>query len=214
MNHNIQRLSILTSIVMFSVLLLATQQLSEAANAEEIQTSPVDSVGDIHVRSTFDINGYPYVVDNFKVFDQKLGFNAPSESKTPKPTVEIWGAPDYTHMMLYEVADVTHYKGQSLITATDVEFDVLFEIYQGDMVFRTFEYHDCMITNYVFTTLHDGEETFSGLTQFVYADVFQLECGGYFPGSPLQGEIPEKADNESSADWQLQQRSTWTEEFR
>ena len=152
MNHNIQRLSILTSIVMFSVLLLATQQLSEAANAEEIQTSPVDSVGDIHVRSTFHINGYPYVVDNFKVFDQKLGFNAPSESKTPKPTVEIWGAPDYTHMMLYEVADVTHYKGQSVITATDVEFDVLFEIYQGDMVFRTFEYHDCMITNYVFTT--------------------------------------------------------------
>lgn len=214
MNQNIQRFSILTSIVIFSVLLLTIQQMLDLANAEEIKIHPVDSVGDIHVRGTFQINGDPYVVDNFKVFDQKTGFTGPSRISTIKPTVEIWGAPDYSHMMLYEVADVTHYKGLKPNTATNIEFDVLFEIYQDDMVFRTFEYHDCMITNYVFTTLHDGEETFSGLTQFVYADVFQLECNGYFPGSPMHGELPDKADNESSTDWELQQRSTWTEEFR
>lgn len=76
MNQNIQRFSILTSIVVFSVLLLTIQQMLDLANAEETKTPLVDSVGDIHVRSTFQINGDPYVVDNFKVFDQKTGFNA------------------------------------------------------------------------------------------------------------------------------------------
>lgn len=190
-----------------------SQNMLNAVSAEVINPSP-DSVGDIHVRGIFHINGNPYVIDNFKVFDQKVGFNGPENNRTEKPIVELWGAPDYTHMMLYEVADVTHFKGQSVHTATDIEFDVLFEIYQGDMVFRTFEYHDCMITNYIFTTLHDGEETFSGKTQFVYADVFQLECGGYFPGTPLRAELPEKADNESSKDWENRQKSGWSEEFR
>ena len=52
------------------------------------------------------------------------------------------------------------------------------------MIFRTFAYEDCMISNYVFTTLHDYDETFSGVTQFVYADVFEFECEGYHPSSP------------------------------
>lgn len=214
MHEKIPKLYGVTSIIVFSILLIGIQDMVSLAEAEEAPQIPVDSVGDIHVRSIFEINGETYIIDNFKVFTQKLGFNGPSHATTAKPIVEVWGAPDYSHMMLYEVADVTHYKGMKPLTATNIEFDVLFEIYQNDLVFRTFEYNDCMVTNYVFTTLHDGEETFSGLTQFVYADVFEFECNGYFPGSPLHGELPEKAKNQSSKDWQIQQRSAWTDEFK
>ena len=57
-----------------------------------------------------------------------------------------------------------------------------------------------MISNYAFTTLHDYDETFSGLTQFVYADVFEFECEGYHPSSPLDNVSSEHAKNKSSLD--------------
>ena len=213
MNQHFQ-LPFLTFIAIFSIAVTVSQSTFDSTYAEESDPILSDSVGDIHVKSTFEINGDTFVVDNFKVFDQKIGFNGPAHASTLKPTVEVWGAPDYSHMALYEVADVTHVKGQQAITAVDIEFNVLFEIYQGDLIFRTFEYRDCMVTNYVFTTLHDGEETFSGLTQFVYADVFEFECEGYHPDSPLNDRLTEKASTPSSMDWESQQKPTWSEKFR
>ena len=160
------------------------------------------------------MNDHQAVVDNFKVFTQKSGFNGPAHQITTKPIVEVWGAPDYTHLSLYQVADVTHNVGQKGVTSTSAEFDVVFEIYKNNMIFRTFDYEDCMITNYVFTTLHDYDETFSGLTQFVYADVFEFECEGYHPSSPLENQPTKQANNKSSLDWESEQRSTWSEGFR
>ena len=212
MTQTIHRLSILTSVIVFSIGMISLQGMYDTAEAQ--LSPPSDSVGDIHVRAIFQMSDHEVVVDNFKVVTQKSGFNGPSHHVTAKPIVEVWGAPDYTHLSLYQVADVTHNVGQKGVTSTSVEFDVVFEIYKNNMIFRTFDYQDCMITNYVFTTLHDYDETFSGMTQFVYADVFEFECEGYHPGSPLDSQQSAQADNESSLDWESKQRSTWSEGFR
>jgi hypothetical protein len=173
-----------------------------------------DSVGDIHVRATFEMSDHIFIVDNFKVFDQKAGYKGVDHSRNISPVVEVWGAPDPSHMGLYYASDLIHKVGTQVNSGTSPEFDVLFEIYQGDIVLRAFDYNDCMITNYVFTTLHDGEETFSGKTQFVYADVFEMECSGYQPLNPLLNQYIERAKNTSSHEYKQDQRPTWSAQFR
>jgi len=67
------------------------------------------------------------------------------------------------------------------------EFDVDISVTYGAKTIRQVAYTDCHITNYYITTLHDNDETFSGKTKFVYADVFAFECGEYkiIPASQL-----------------------------
>ncbi|MEM2160875.1 MAG: hypothetical protein QXN55_07980, partial [Candidatus Nitrosotenuis sp.] len=64
-------------------------------------------------------------------------------------------------------------------------------ITHGIKTLRKLAYTDCRITNYYVTTLHDNDETFSGKTKFVYADVFAFECGGYsiVPSSQLNKNL-------------------------
>ncbi len=218
MKQSFRRLSLLTSIVMFSVVMITSQGMLNTAYSEEIKAPIVsDSVGDIHVRAIFDMSDHTFVVDNFKVFDQKAGFNGFDHSTNTKPIIELWGAPDISHMGLYVASDLIHTVGMRAISGTSPEFDAYIEIYQGETVLRAFDYNDCMVSNYIFTTLHDGDETFSGKTQFVYADVFELECLGYMPVNPLFDEYrnhKEKASTDSSFDWKEKQRSTWSEGFR
>ena len=215
---NFRRLSLLASVVMFSVVMIASQGMLDTAYSEKIETPTAsDSVGDIHVRAIFDMSDHRFVVDNFKVFDQKAGFNGLDHSVNTKPIIELWGAPDPSHMGLYVASDIIHTVGMRAISQTSPEFDAYIEIYQGETVLRAFDYNDCMVTNYVFTTLHDGDETFSGKTQFVYADVFELECLGYMPVNPLFENYQndkEKASTESSSAWKGKQRSTWSDEFK
>lgn len=144
--------------------------------------TPSDSVGDIHVRTTFSVDGTDFVVDNFKVFAQTEGYRSETVKHT-NALFQLWGAPDYSHMGLYQIADKIHSGIPG--TSSDVEFDTYVEIYQEGLVFRVFNYHGCTITGYTFTTLHDDDETFSGKTQFVYADVFQIQCDGYVDYSPF-----------------------------
>ena len=212
MTKTIHRLSILTSVIVFSIGMIMLQGMSDTAEAQ--LSPPSDSVGDIHVRAIFQMQHDNVVVDNFKVVMQKSGYKGPDQLVSVKPVVEVWGAPDYTHLSLYQIADNTHNIGAKGVTSTGVEFDVAFEIYKNNMIFRTFAYEDCMISNYLFTTLHDYDETFSGVTQFVYADVFEFECEGYHPSSPLDSQRSAQADNKSSLDWESKQRSTWSEGFR
>ncbi len=219
MKQSFRQLSLLASIVMFSVVMITSQVMLNTAYSEEIK-APVesDSVGDIHVRAIFDMSDHTFVVDNFKVFDQKAGYKgADHNQRNIVPVFQLWGAPDPSHMALYYAADLMHKIGPKATIGTDPVFDAYIEIYQGDTVLRAFDYKECMVTNYIFTTLHDGDETFSGKTKFVYADVFELECLGYKPVNPLFEEYKnnkEKAQNESSFDWAAKQRSTWSEGFR
>jgi len=215
MKQKLRQLSLLTSIVMFSVVMITSQGMLNTAYSEEIK-APIqsDSVGDIHVRAIFDMSSHVFVIDNFKVFDQKSGYKGLDHTSNTKPMLELWGAPDYSHMGLYYASDIIHKVGPGAISEISPEFDVFIQIYQGETVLRAFDYNDCMVADYIFTTLHDGDETFSGNTKFVYADVFVLECSGYMPVNPLFEKIVEKADTESSRDWEANQISTWSEEFR
>ena len=55
---------------MFSVVMITSQGMLNTAYSEETPVKS-DSVGDIHVRATFDMSDHTFVVNNFKVFDQK-----------------------------------------------------------------------------------------------------------------------------------------------
>lgn len=172
-----------------------------------------DSVGDIHIRAKFQFSTEDAVVDNFKVFDQIEGFNVPGTKGLPAAKFSLWGAPDVSHMLLYHAADVIHTGVQRSIDPSP-EFDAVVEVYQGDLVFRSFSYHDCIVSNYKFTTLHDGDETFSGKTKFVYADAFEFQCNGYTPDCPFHYKPTAKADTESTLDYKEKSLSTWDKAYQ
>ncbi|MDX1596470.1 MAG: hypothetical protein R3327_05965, partial [Nitrosopumilaceae archaeon] len=113
-------------------------------------------------------------------------------------------------------ADVQH-RGYQMAMDPAKDFSVTIEMYQGETVFRSFKYNDCVVSNYYVSTLHDGEETFMGKTKFVYADNFEFTCSGMVLDCPFHSTVfpaAEKADNESTTDRASKERSTWSELFR
>ena len=145
-----------------------------------------DSVGGISVRAEFDFHDGFEQVDSFKIFNQLGGYGAASEALiTEAITFNLIGAPGADKKILYHVTDETYRTRGNPALKSLTQFDVLVTIFQGEEVLRHFFYNDCRINNYGFTTLYDDEETFSGKTKFVYADVFTFECRGFTPHSPM-----------------------------
>lgn len=208
MNETIKMTSVFT-VVLTSVMLLSSLGLSNMAFAE-VQES--DSVGDIHIRAHFKMSNVEFDNNSFKVFNQVSGYKTLDKSKYEKAIFTTAGAPGPENMWLYHAADVQHRGYQTAIDPAK-DFKVTIEMYQGDTVFRSFDYNDCVVSDYKVITLYDGEETFSGKTQFVYADTFEFTCSGMNLGCPFHYQPETKADTESSTDRRANERSTWPSQF-
>jgi hypothetical protein len=89
--------------------------------------------------------------------------------------------------MLYYITDNLW---KSHMTNNDYkDFGVDVYIQKGSKVLRHLTYTDCNVVGYSVTTLFDGDETYSGKTQFVIADSFNFECRGYKPYSPIYEQL-------------------------
>jgi hypothetical protein len=145
-----------------------------------------DSVGDLHIKTVFKFPKGVEEVNSFKVFTQDSGYKW---SETP--SFQLWGAVGTDKDLLYENAEISYERRGMAHDSDNDEFDVDVSVTYGIKTLRQMEYTDCRVTNYYVTTLHDGDETFSGKTKFVYADVFAFECGGYkiIPASKLNKNL-------------------------
>ena len=195
--------------VVISVMLLSSLGLSNMAFAE---TQESDSVGDIHIRAHFKMSNVEFDNNSFKIFNQVSGYHTLDKAKYQKAVFTTAGAPGPENMWLYHAADVQHRGYQTPVDPAQ-EFKVTIEMYQGDIIFRAFDYNDCVISDYKVVTLHDGDETFSGKTKFVYADTFEFTCSGMQLSCPFHYQPATKADNESTLDREAQERTTWPSQF-
>ena len=141
-----------------------------------------DSVGDLKIKTTFKFPTGNEEVNSFKVFTQNSGYKW-----NETPSFQLWGAVGADKEILYETAEMTYDRRGAAHDSDYGEFDVDVTVTHDSTTLRKLAYTDCHITNYYVTTLHDNDETFSGKTKFVYADVFAFECGGYkiVPASKL-----------------------------
>lgn len=144
----------------------------------------------------------------------KLPKSGDSSEKTgrskPSFTLEkIVGGTPY----LYEAADEAQKYGLSGGMEYSYKFfDVIVYLSSGGDVLRSFEYHDCKVTNYVVATRSDNEEGYTG-KGFVIVDQYSFECVGYIPHNSAMDKIPvEKAKTISSSD--LKSTDTWKPEFK
>jgi hypothetical protein len=152
-------------------------------------------------------------------FSQTAGFGIKTTSPStqdnakakPSFTMEkIVGGSPY----LYSAAD----EAQKYSTSPGFEypykfFEVTVFLAQGGNVLRSFEYHDCQITNYNVITRSDNEEGYTG-KGFVLVDQFSFECNGYTPNNPEMEKMNQvtKADMISSND--LKNTDQWAPEFK
>jgi hypothetical protein len=203
MKQSFREFSILTSVVMFSVIMMTSLGMSHTAFAEEY-----DFVAGIHNEVTFHFRDGTEVV-NFPEFYQG---NLISKAN---PTFELVGVPAETPLLYEAVDDIRQIGSKSSGTySLSKLFDVNIVLVYGDDIVRGFDYSKCRIVDYMIKTEHDLEESF--YKGFALTNEFHFECLGYHPYDPKYDalfQVP-KADTQSSIDWQSNQQSTWPANFR
>ena len=142
-------------------------------------------------------------------FTQTSGFGSKSSHSRQTPTFtmeKIVGATP----LLYAAADEAYANVSGEYPTKDFTVTV-FEAAGGD-VYRSFEYKNCLITNYVVVTRSDNEEGYTG-KGFAVVDQFTFECRGYEPLNPILDKmnVVEKAKTISSSD--LNKKNQWGSEF-
>jgi hypothetical protein len=168
------------AICSISLLVFVPQNIT-LTQAESIPIS-TDTVGGLSIIAEFKFSQGDEVVKSFKIFNQQEGYKM---SRPPRetPVFQLIGGVSDDKPMLYYVTDST--LSQMSAVKDYTQFDVNVYLHKGDKLLRELSYTDCLVNDYKITTLFDGDETFSGKTQFVIADTFEFKCGGYALKSPV-----------------------------
>ncbi len=173
-----------------------------------------DTIGDVKIRAIFLFNkDGEEVVDSFRIINQLGGYERPETIQ-----FQLLGGVGGDKSKLYTATDKSYALGLSGTTTSDYrDFDVDVYLFQrgNDVAFRHFMYLSCDVVDYSLATLHDGDETFSGLTKFVLADAFTFECSGYHPHCPtcmLDMQITTEYFAKSTSD--LRDTQTWSDLFK
>lgn len=177
--QNGQKIILGVFVGIISVILFTPQILLQTSTADVSSLQPIDdSIGNLKIKAVFHFNKGVEEVNSFKVFNQMSGFQSTEPIK-----LTLWGGVGPDKPLLYYATDMT-YQRRNMPNPDFGEFDMDVYIQKDDIVFRELSYSDCKVSDYSVSTLHDNDETFSGKTKFVYADVFEFECKGYMPSSP------------------------------
>jgi hypothetical protein len=165
-----------------ALMLLVPMNLSttEAANVP----LATDTVGGLSIAAEFKFKEGTEVVNSFKVFNQLAGYEVIQSTNRVRdpPSFQLIGGVGDDKPMLYRVTDMAY----DMFSLPEYnEFDVKIYLDKGSKVLRQLDYTGCKISDYKITTLYDGDETFSGKTQFVLGDVYEFQCRGYDVKSPV-----------------------------
>ncbi|MSV33882.1 MAG: hypothetical protein EXS76_04110 [Nitrosarchaeum sp.] len=142
-------------------------------------------------------------------FTQTSGFGSKTSHSRQTPTFtmeKIVGATP----LLYAAADEAYANVSGEYSTKD--FTVTVFVAVGGDGYRSFEYKNCLITNYVVVTRSDNEEGYTG-KGFAVVDQFTFECRGYEPLNPAMDKLKvvEHANLISSSD--LSSTDKWDPEF-
>ncbi len=172
-----------------------------------------DTIGDVKIRAIFNFNkDGEEVVDSFRIINQLGGYLRPDTVQ-----FQLLGGVGADKPKLYTVTDKSYALGAG--ASSDYrDFDVDVYLFQrgDDVAFRHFMYLSCDVVDYSVATLHDGDETFSGITKFVLADAFTFQCSGYHPHCPSCMVDTQKITTESASTStsDLKDTQTWSDSFK
>ncbi len=173
-----------------------------------------DTIGDVKIKAIFHFNkDGTEVVDSFRILNQLGGFG-----KGESIQFQLLGGVGGDKPKLYTATDKFYEQGFQSASSDYRDFDVDVYLYHrgDDTAFRHFMYLDCDIAGYSVATLHDGDETFSGITKFVLADAHTFSCLGFQPHCPVciaaEMETRSPADTQSSLD--LRDTQTWQDLYK
>jgi len=145
-----------------------------------------DTIGDVKIRTIFTFGKLgTEVVDSFRVFEQVSGY----ERTTEGITFQLIGGVGADKPKLYLTTDKAFElqmigRAGGLSDYFDFDIDVYLFTRGDEVAYRHLQYSSCDIDDYSITTLFDGDETYSGKTKFVIADVYTFTCSGYAPHCP------------------------------
>ena len=172
-----------------------------------------DTIGDVKIKALFHFNKEGMeTVDSFRIINQLSGFSRDS------PIVfQLLGGVGGDKDKLYTAADKMHERNFVLTGEDYSHFEVDIYLYHrgDDTAFRHFAYQGCDVVDYSITTLHDGDETYSGLTKFVLADTFTFDCEGMLSHCPacIKHRTIEVVD-ETISSLDLRDTQTWSDIYR
>jgi hypothetical protein len=173
---NLNRLYLKTLLIITICTVIMTSGTAFAQKA----SLPTDTVGGLSIKTVFKHRGGVEEVNSFKTFVQTSGYRL---DRNEVPSFTMTGGVSDDKPLLYYITDNLW---ESHMTNDDYkDFDVYVYLQRGSKVLRQLTYSDCNVVGYSVTTLFDGDETYSGKTQFVIADSFDFECRGYKPYSPV-----------------------------
>ena len=161
-----------------------------------------------HMIATFDFENGVEVVNFPEFYQGNLIARA-------NPQFTLVGVPGDTPL-LYDVVDNSrkHNSKSTGVSSGGKFFNVDLTLVYDNKVVRGFDYKKCHVTDYMIKTEHDGEESF--YKGFALTNEFHFECLGYHPYDPTYDQMFEivKAETESSIDRKMNEKSTWSENFR
>jgi hypothetical protein len=209
MNHkNAITVTTLSVIAVFAIIsFVGFDQVADAI-VVSLQPSKMVFVENITTTALFEFKDGTEMMP-IQQFTQTSGFGSKSSHSRQTPTFtmeKIVGATP----LLYAAADEAYANVSGEYPTKDFTVTV-FEAAGGD-VYRSFEYKNCLITNYVVVTRSDNEEGYTG-KGFAVVDQFTFECRGYEPLNPILDKmnVVEKAKTISSSD--LNKKNQWGSEF-
>lgn len=178
-----------------------------------------DTIGDTKIRAVFHFGLLgDEVIDSFRVFEQTSGYQRASEGIS----FNLIGGVGSDKPKLYTTTDKAfelQLLGRAAGLSDYFDFDVdVYLFKRGDQVaFRHLQYSSCDIDDYSVMTLFDKEETFSGKTEFVIADIHSFTCNGYAPHCPICIVALEKhrmGTGESISTLDLPTMPTWEDNIK
>ncbi len=171
-----------------------------------------DTIGDVKIKAIFHFNKEGMeIIDSFRIFNQLEGY-----TKNSANMVQLLGGVGGDKDKLYTATDIIHARNFERTSNDYNEFDIDVYLYhRGDATaFRHFAYASCDIIDYSVATLHDGDETYSGLTKFVLADAFTFECRGYQSHCPACITHREVVSPDTISSLDLRDTQTWRDIYK
>jgi len=181
----------------------------QGSTAETLEFDPTKAaINDLEIEATFNFVGFGDLgLKTFSVYQQTSGF------KRGDPVAfRLVGLAGIDKIGLYQLADKSAQQRFGSQIDPINQFGVTVAIVQNEQVLHEFKYNECRVEDYNVATLFDADETFSGKTQFAIVDVFDFECKGYEPNTPLFEKIKQKVlELDTTSTMDLVPGVTWKE---
>jgi len=199
-----------TSIIASIIVVAFTIGISyQGSTAETLEFDPTKAaINDLEIEATFNFVGFGDLgLKTFSVYQQTSGFK-----RGDPVSFRLVGLAGIDKIGLYQLADKSAQQRFGSQIDPINQFGVTVAIVQNEQVLHEFKYNECRVEDYKVATLFDADETFSGKTQFAIVDIFDFECKGYEPNTPLFEIIKQKVlEMDTTSTMDLVPGVTWKE---